>query len=203
MHVNGEDFARWFLAFYFTCVAVFYTATILIKKRRQGVSPVSAGEPGSDHCWVHRSFTLCRAAIWAVCVGRAAFPVIDRWLIPIPLLWDDRVMIAGVVLLTGSFATIIAIHRYVRQEWHSGIDHQGPARLITTGPFAVSRNPIFLCILTAQTGFFLALPTVFALICLVVGATAVLAQVQFEEAHLCNRFGNTYRAYQTRTPRWL
>ncbi|NJO55185.1 MAG: isoprenylcysteine carboxylmethyltransferase family protein [Rhodospirillales bacterium] len=150
----GEEFTRWFLAAFFTGVAGFYTLSILIKKRKRGVSPVTPGAAGSEHFWNHRSFVVCRAAIWLACVARVPFPSIDRWLVPIPFLWAGKVMMFGVFLLAASFVSIVLIHIFMRQEWHSGIDPERPRRLITTGPFALSRNPTFVCIQLAQVGFF-------------------------------------------------
>ena len=55
----------------------------------------------------------------------------------------------------------------------------------------------------AQLGFFLAWPTVFSLICLIVGWIAVSVQVELEEAHLQQRFGDGYADYQRAVGRWF
>lgn len=201
--MTGEEFTRWFLGAYFTFVAAFYTATILLKKHRQGASPVCRGGVGSEHRRIHRTFVLCRLAIWAICVVRVPFPAIDRWLVPIPPLWHGPVMVAGTAVLAVSFAAIIVLHRSMGGDWRSGIDTAGPSRLITSGAFAFSRNPMFLLIHAAQVGFFLALPTVFAWACLWIGLAAVQAQVRLEEAHLHHRFGPAYESYRAHTRRWL
>ena len=112
-------------------------------------------------------------------------------------------MIAGNALLALSFATIVMLDGRLGNDWRSGIDPVGPERLITTGALAVTRNPTFLCILAAQLGLFLSMPSVFTLICLIAGFTAVRAQVHLEERHLLERFGDACRAYQHRVPRWL
>lgn len=88
-------------------------------------------------------------------------------------------------------------------DWRSGIDEVRPGRLITEGPFAWSRNPIALLVQTAQLGLFLSLPSVFTLVCLVVGVWVMQSQVRLEEADLERRLGDAYRAYKARTPRWL
>jgi protein-S-isoprenylcysteine O-methyltransferase Ste14 len=180
--VTAELFTRWFLAGFFTFVAAFYTTAILRKSRRMGVSPVRPGAAGSLHLRVRRTFVVFRAAIWAVCVARALYPPLDRWLLPIPWLWSGRVMLTGVGLLTLSFAAIIVLHVSMREAWRSGIDETGPAELIATGAFGVSRNPIFLCIQLAQFGFFLALPSLFSAICLAVGIAAIQTQVRSRSA---------------------
>jgi protein-S-isoprenylcysteine O-methyltransferase Ste14 len=62
---------------------------------------------------------------------------------------------------------------------------------------------MMLCVIAAQVGLFLALPTLFTLVCLVLGVWAVTAQVGVEERLLRQRFGESYNAYAARTPRWL
>jgi protein-S-isoprenylcysteine O-methyltransferase Ste14 len=62
---------------------------------------------------------------------------------------------------------------------------------------------MFLLIQLAQFGFFLSLPSVFTLVCLVVGMAAIHAQARLEERHLAAHHGEAYRRYRETTPRWL
>ena len=62
---------------------------------------------------------------------------------------------------------------------------------------------MMLCVILGQLGLFLALPSLFTLVCLGVGTWAVLSQVGVEEKLLQQRFGEAYTAYKTSTPRWL
>jgi protein-S-isoprenylcysteine O-methyltransferase Ste14 len=201
--VSADDFSRWFLAIFFVLVAGFYTTAILLKKWRAGRSPVIRGEPGSRHRIVHDTFSVFRALILLVCVARVPWPQLDRVLVPIAPLWVPPVILAGNGLITVSFALILIIHHRMGVAWRSGIEPQGPDRLITHGWFAISRNPTFLLIQAAQLGLFLSLPTLFTLVCLVVGIAAIQAQVRLEERHLQARWGAAYEEYRRRVPRWL
>jgi protein-S-isoprenylcysteine O-methyltransferase Ste14 len=62
---------------------------------------------------------------------------------------------------------------------------------------------MMLCVIVAQVGLFLALPSLFTLVCLVLGVWAVNAQVGVEERLLRQRFGEDYDTYVSHTPRWL
>ncbi len=197
------DFTRWFLALFFLGVAAFYTLRILFLKRRMEMSPVFGGVPGSLHFRTHMTFRVFRVLILGVCVSRLAAPTLDRFLLTFDALWQPAVLLAGNCLLLTSFATIISIHLYMGDSWRSGTRAEDGTQLITGGPFAVSRNPMMLCVILGQLGLFLALPSLFTLVCLGVGTWAVLSQVGVEEKLLQQRFGEAYTAYKTSTPRWL
>jgi protein-S-isoprenylcysteine O-methyltransferase Ste14 len=62
---------------------------------------------------------------------------------------------------------------------------------------------MFLGVAAAQVGFFLALPSVFSAICLIVGLSVLQRQVLAEEAHLSGRFSEDYKDYSTRVRRWF
>jgi protein-S-isoprenylcysteine O-methyltransferase Ste14 len=76
-------------------------------------------------------------------------------------------------------------------------------RLVTEGPFSLVRNPLYVGNLLLWTGF-----TVWSgkLWLLAVAWTLFLLQysaiIGFEEGLLRERFGDEYRDYQTRVPRW-
>lgn len=202
--VGVEVYSRWFLAVFFVVVAVFYTVTILAKKRGAGgASPVTFGPRGSRHWLIHTTFRVFRVLILIVCVVRLPFPQLDTYLIPLTPLWQPAILLSGNALMLISFAGLISLHGVMGCHWRSGIPAGETHPLITTGAFARSRNPMFLLIQTAQFGFFLSLPSVFTLICLVVGVVAIHAQERLEERHLEAAHGAAYRRYKARVPRWL
>lgn len=201
--MTAIDFTRWYLALFFVGVAAFYSVRVVVAKRRTGVSPVFAGPPGSAHFAAHVTFRTFRALILVVCVVRLLWPSFDRYLIVFHSLWQPAVLMSGNALLFAGFSCVLVIHFYMGEHWRSGTRADDRTGLITTGPFAVSRNPMMLCVIVAQVGLFLALPSVFTLVCLIVGAWAVRTQIGVEERLLRQRLGADYDAYAARTPRWL
>ena len=201
--VTVVDFTRWFLALFFLGVAAFYTLRVFAVARRIRISPVFAGHPGTLHWATHFTFRVFRVLILLVCVARLVWPGIDRYLLTFDALWHPLVLILGNVLLLSGFAVVVAIHGYMGEDWRSGTRAEERTRLITKGPFGVSRNPMMLCVVVAQLGLFLALPSLFTLVCLAAGTWAVTAQVGVEEGLLLERFGAQYEAYKNQTPRWL
>lgn len=197
------EFTRWFLAGYFFAVAIFYTVRVLGEKARTGRSPVFAGTFGTAHFAHHMAFRMFRAAILVACCARLVWPPFDAYLVPIDVLWHPAVILTGNALLLVSVAAALYVHFYLGREWRSGTRLDDDPRLITSGPFAVSRNPMMIFVIMGQVGLFLALPTVFTLVCLVVGVWAVTAQVRVEEQMLATRYGAAYEGYASQTPRWL
>jgi len=76
--------------------------------------------------------------------------------------------------------------------------------LVQKGPFALTRNPLYLGGLAYYLGLALAVGSLSALFLLGLAAIGLhLYVTQVEEAELEARFGEAYRAYKRRVPRWL
>jgi len=84
------------------------------------------------------------------------------------------------------------------------LPHRGSDALVTSGPFARFRNPIYL----GDTMVLLGLAELTKNVWLVAGAAGFVALVTWlailpEERHLEARFGEAYRAYKAGSRRWL
>jgi protein-S-isoprenylcysteine O-methyltransferase Ste14 len=76
--------------------------------------------------------------------------------------------------------------------------------LITHGPFALSRNPMFLSGLIVWLGWAIFYGSIaVGIAILLFGAFSNYLKVPQEERGLEARFGDEYRAYKRRVPRWL
>ncbi len=198
------DVARWFLALFFPGVALFYLLRLTVRRRKLGHSAVSHGEPGSRHWWLAKTFVVFRGAITVTMLARAIWPGLDGYLLAMPTLMTPAVVFTGLGLLIGGFASVVALHFRMGEAWRSGLSASDDSLpLLTEGLFAWTRNPMFLGIQVAQLGLFLAFPSGFTLLCLVVGVTVLHLQVRLEEAHLQRLHGQAYRDYVARTPRWV
>jgi protein-S-isoprenylcysteine O-methyltransferase Ste14 len=76
--------------------------------------------------------------------------------------------------------------------------------LVTTGPYHVTRNPIYLGFVLVYFGLAVILTSVWVLL-LLIPVLIVLRRgvVDREEAYLEREFGEAYRKYKARVPRWL
>ncbi|MDX1801786.1 MAG: isoprenylcysteine carboxylmethyltransferase family protein [Marinobacter sp.] len=200
--MSVDLFTRHFLGSFFLLIGILFTARSLGLSDRLGFSHINYNRRGSAGWWNRQLFNAFRAFILAVCLARMVWPI-DPWLGVIEWLYIPPVLLLGVTLLLVSFGGASYLQAYMHADWRSGIDQTRRPSLITTGPFAHSRNPLFLAVMTGQAGFFLALPSVFSLICLVAGVTVLCRQARLEEASLAERLGVAYLTYQRRVPRWF
>ena len=88
-------------------------------------------------------------------------------------------------------------------EWRIGIDNENKVNLITKGLFGISRNPIFLGVISVFIGLFLIIPNVVTGIILVCGFLVIQVQVRLEEEFLLSTLGVEYKEYLSTVKRWL
>jgi len=78
-----------------------------------------------------------------------------------------------------------------------------PERLVTTGPFALCRNPMYLGHLIFLAGLAFSLDSWLAAILLAATAIRFHLRVQRDERRLAERFGRAYLEYRSRVKRWV
>lgn len=202
--MNSVDlFARNFLAIYFTLTGIHYTVRSHALRKRTGLRYIGYGPHFSAAWWNRHIFNFFRASILIVCVSRI-FSDLDRWLGIIQPLYQPLLLSAGMCLMLLSSVIIEYVHSYMNQDWRTGIvESETRQQLIVGGPFAKSRNPLFIGILTGQFGFFLTIPSLFSLLCLATGMVVIFKQAKAEELALWRQFGEAYDVYRRKVPRWL
>jgi len=104
--------------------------------------------------------------------------------------------LAGLLLLAWSLVSF-------GQSFRVGIDQDHPDRLITTGIFALSRNPIYLAFGLILLGQFLVFSNWILLIYLVTAIWLFNRQILREEGYLKQHYGKEYSDYYKRVRRYL
>ena len=109
----------------------------------------------------------------------------------------DALLVLGVALDLWTMATMWRARANI-------LPHRAATALVTHGPFAFSRNPIYLGNTLLLVGAGLAFGIAWFLP-LGLAAAAVVTQLAIvrEEAHLNARFGAAWRDYRLRVNRWL
>lgn len=109
----------------------------------------------------------------------------------------------GAVLLAGLAFDVSAVVTLYRARTNI-LPHRAADRLVTGGPFALSRNPIYVGNTLSLLGLGLALLNGWLMAAALAAAFAThhLA-ARREERHLAAKFGADYAAYAARVPLWL
>ena len=111
---------------------------------------------------------------------------------------------AGIALFALGLALIVASQRAMGESWRIGLDRRERTELVTTGPFALVRNPIFAGIVAVQAGLTLLVPSAVALAGAALQVVSGQVQARFvEEPHLLRAHGEEYAAYARRTGRFV
>ena len=84
-----------------------------------------------------------------------------------------------------------------------GIDTEHPDKLITSGVFALSRNPIYVAFAFILLGQFLIFPNWILFVYLAAGIWLFHRQVLREEEYLKKHYGKEYLEYNSRVRRYL
>ena len=110
----------------------------------------------------------------------------------------------GVVLIVGGLGLDFSAIFTMRRARTNIMPHRAADRLVDWGPFALTRNPIYFGNAVAVVGVAIAVSDAWFLVAAFAAAalTERLA-IRREEAHLELRFGDAWRAYAKRTPRWF
>ncbi len=118
--------------------------------------------------------------------------------LPGALRWMGVALLAlGAAGIVWCFALFARVGRGTPNPWRP------PQILVTTGPFAWTRNPIILSHALACLGVALLVASPAAVIAVLLLGLPVQIVVRSEERTLEARYGEAYRRYRESVPRWL
>lgn len=129
------------------------------------------------------------------------------WFLPLPWIGaplGDILFAIGWLLVAGALAIDVAAMRTMRRHKTTIMPHKGSQHLVTDGPFAFTRNPIYLANTMLTIGIGLIVGNAWFLPAAIAAAfaTTYLA-IRREEQHLTARFGKRYRDYCKKARRWI
>lgn len=129
---------------------------------------------------------------------------IDR-LAPTPRLPDlSWLAMLGALMAVGGFALVLWGIRTFNRFRTAVYPNRAAKLVVDTGPFAFTRNPMYVGMTLFYLGFVLLLRSYTALALLpLVLATLWRFVIRKEERHLMQKFPEAYAAYCARVPRWL
>jgi protein-S-isoprenylcysteine O-methyltransferase Ste14 len=142
----------------------------------------------------------------------ARTPLVTFVLIPLVVVACELVLRGGVLafdpwgvpLLVLGYAQyrLVGSFRTAQGGGGPGIDNP-PTRIVTEGPYRLTRNPMYLAHIVFMLGLALTLRSWVALIILIARAIWFHRRVVADEARLATRFGPEYTDYTRRVKRWV
>lgn len=146
-----------------------------------------------------------RAHVLAIAIGFAA-PVLDLAgvLEPVDALDSHVVHAIGVGLFVAGLAGMAVSQAAMGDSWRVGTDPSERTLLVTHGPFALVRNPIYTSLFACFAGLALVVPNIVALASVALWTWAVEVEVRrIEEPHLRELHGARFDAYAARVGRFV
>jgi len=152
-----------------------------------------------------------RGAAWAgivllfvgLYVGIPAFGLLIDRLAGVRVLPDVVRGSGAPVVALGATGLLWSIALFVRVGRGTPNPAFPPRSLVTTGPFAWTRNPIIGSHFLILVGMALLFGSPSAILVTVLLGVPARSLVLHEEKTLESRFGEAYRAYRARVPRWI
>jgi len=189
------------LACFVLYFALAFGARTVLQIRRTGSSGFHgiSGRPGSAE-WAGGVLFVV-----AIALGAAA-PVCDLAgaMDPIGPLDGTGAHVAGVVLFVAGLILTLVAQVAMGRSWRIGVDREERTELVTEGPFATVRNPIFSGMIPTSVGLALMVPNVVAVAAVLALAAALEIQTRLvEEPYLLDAHGERYAAYAARVGRFF
>ena len=168
----------------------------VMQMRRQGIKAMNFGRIDK------KDFLIPPFALFYFYIVFAAafnFPTVSRQ----ELFQSGIVSWVGVLLcLAGLFLLFLSLVAFGKS-FRVGIDPDHPDKLVTTGIFAFSRNPIYVAFGFVLLGQFLVFSNWILLVYMVAAIWLFHRQVSREEDYLRNHYGQQYSEYCDRVRRYL
>jgi protein-S-isoprenylcysteine O-methyltransferase Ste14 len=189
------------LVLYAVYLILAFGLRTLIQLRRTGSTGFHGlgGRPGSAEWIAGVGFTL------ALLLGAAA-PLLALLgaVEPIAALDTTPVHVAGLALALAGIAATFYAQVAMGTSWRIGVDPAERTELVTSGPFALVRNPIFAAMLPTALGLTMLVPSWVALAGLAGLAVALELQVRVvEEPYLLQVHGDVYARYAAGVGRFV
>lgn len=189
------------LALYCFSLVLTFGVRIAVQLRRTGSTGVH-GLPADASALERFAGALFVLAL--LCGGSAPILTLLDVLDPIPALDGAVGNWTGFAIAVCGIALTFAAQLAMGDSWRVGVDPEQRTGLVTSGPFALVRNPIYSAMAPTVLGLVLMVPNALALVAFVALVTALEMQVRLvEEPYLLRVHGDEYAFYAARVGRFV
>ena len=181
----------WFFKSFFPVVWIVFLVYWRIKAA--GTKTSQRSEPAASG--------ILRALVFVIVIVLLSIPRIPLlpWLYR--QLWPSDIwsFSIGAAVTVGGLLFAVWARRHLASNWSSAVTIKQGHELITTGPYALVRHPIYTGILTGFLGTAIALCQVRGVVGFVLIFVLLWAKLRTEEKWMRSQFGETYATYAHQT----
>lgn len=203
MVLSQNQLGVFILIYFVVYFSVAFVLKSLIVAKRIGKNPLVLPNDDSAYGLVGFYFKVTLTLLFVYVLGYAVFPDYQFYLLSIAGLNSVWIMTSGIVLLIVALVWTVLAQAHMKDSWRIGIDTETKTRLVTTGLFSVSRNPIFLGMIISLLGLFLVTPNALTALFLILGYVLIQIQIRLEEEFLLQQHGPEYKAYKQKVRRLI
>jgi protein-S-isoprenylcysteine O-methyltransferase Ste14 len=172
----------------------------------KNINPIAIGRGKRGFQLVFELYAFVGLAVWIIemlCYSlHTSFRIFPSPL-DMQLIDSTTARVIGVLLVTFGFVILVWAFISFGASWRVGLDVKTPGELVTTGLFAVSRNPIYIFLNLWFVGVFLINGTLIFLIFALLAIVHLHYQILREEKFLAELYGQAYEDYCARTGRYF
>ncbi len=182
---------------------VAFVLKSVVVAKRIGKNPLVLPKDDSAYGLIGLYFKLTLIAMFVYVLAYALFPAWHESFLPITRLDRLGIKYIGLAVLFISLVWTVIAQKHMKNSWRIGIDTDTNTELVTSGLFAISRNPVFFGMILSLTGLFLVTPNALTILFLILGYVLIQIQIRLEEEFLGKEHGQEYSDYKQKVRRLI
>ncbi len=182
--------------------------------RENGHLPVTLRTGDTAHDFVHKilagiilmqavNILIFRTQALSGSLTGGSPEIFYRFLVPIHALETSSVQGFGLLLAYLGLLWVVIAQFQMGKDWRVGNDPKHETSLVTRGLYGRLRHPIYSGFIVISIGLFFAVPNVVTLVCAVLTIFVLSIEARLEEDFQLTRHGDAYKAYLSKTRRWI
>ncbi len=183
--------------------AIFGSTRIYYRRKATKSRSEQSDEPTKTEPirnWAHIAISI---SILGMIIAYILYLFIPPWTLCFPLPFPSILRWFGVLLGFCAVPFLIWTHRTLGRWWSAELEIQNEHRIITTGPYARIRHPMYTAFIVFTIGTVLLAANLFVTIFGLLVSILLYPISKTEEQMLLNEFGDQYYDYMKRTGRFV
>ena len=172
----------------------------------QNINPIAIGRGKRGFRLFFEIYAFAGLTVWMIELFLSSLNVTFRIFprsVSTPLFDSTILKLFGVAFLISGFVIFVLAFVSFGNSWRVGVDERTPGELVTSGIFAISRNPIYVFLNFWFIGVCIIHGTLIFMIFALLAVAHLHYQILQEEKFLIQRYGQAYEDYCARTGRYF